>query len=181
VSQVVFKTFSCMGTNTRTWVVNNATIVLMFRYARYFKWNSCFVNSSLSCCLIYVNDWIYWQGSRCYSSCTSSGVCEYCVTEHVTDNSDCSEFRYFSCLPQTGLRYVLFNRLDTDQLFYGNWTFIPPLCVYVDNYQVTINSTIFIMTHHAVSHKMIFCCFRRVIWLLTQCFKLISFFYIYYD
>ena len=43
----------------------------------------------------------------------------------------------------------------------------------------TINSTIFIMMHHALSHKMIFCSFRRVIWLLTQCFKLISFLHIF--
>jgi len=43
-------------------------------------------------------------------------------------------------------------------------------------FMVTIISTIFIMKLHALSHKMIFCSFRRVIWLLARCFKLLSFY-----
>jgi len=43
---------------------------------------------------------------------------------------------------------------------------------------MAIISTIFIMALRDLSHKITFCSFRRVIWLLTQCFKLLSF-YIY--
>ena len=64
---------------------------------------------------------------------TTSVECVVCyITEHVAEDTECSEFRYFSCLLQTGLTDVLFNNYDVNQLFYGNWTFIPPLCMYVD-------------------------------------------------
>jgi len=41
---------------------------------------------------------------------------------------------------------------------------------------VAIISSIFIMMHHALSQKIFFCSFRRVIWLLTHCLKLLGFF-----
>ena len=43
-------------------------------------------------------------------------------------------------------------------------------------FMVAIISTEFIMILYAVSHKMISCSFRRVIWLLTPCFKLLTFY-----
>jgi len=41
---------------------------------------------------------------------------------------------------------------------------------------VAIISTMFIIILHALSRKNDFCSFRGVIWLLTRCFKLLSFF-----
>jgi len=45
-------------------------------------------------------------------------------------------------------------------------------------FMLAIISTICIMILHALSHKIIFAVLD-VVWLLTQCFRLLSFFYIY--
>jgi len=63
--------------------------------------------------------------------------------------------------------------------FFESVVHVRSLQIY-EYFMVTLNSTIFIMMHHAVSHKMIFFySFTRVIWLLTQCFKLISFYILF--
>jgi len=74
---------------------------------------------------------------RCLDCLISSvRLIDECITEQLTEDTDCSEFRYFSCVLQSGLRYVLFSYSSYNylisQVMNGEWSVIPPLCMYVN-------------------------------------------------
>jgi len=61
-------------------------------------------------------------------------LCECCVTEQVAGDTNCSHFRYFTCLQKTNLGYVLYQYYADyylSQLTNGDWTTISSLCMYV--------------------------------------------------